>query len=149
MKMKNLRYIVIAFVAILSACGSDSGKIPADVVNNPVSAKGNSENDLPVIAFDKQEHDFGKLIQGEKVTYNFKFKNTGKTDLLISQVHSSCGCTVPDFPEEPIEPGKSGMIKVTFDSEGRSGIQNKAVTIVSNCQPNQTILKIKAKVINP
>jgi len=147
--MKNIVYFLIVLVPFFTSCGSDSGKIPSDVVNNPVSASGEKNNDLPRISFDKMEHDFGKIIQGEKVTYNFKFKNSGNSDLLISQVHSSCGCTVPDYPHDPIKPGETGLIKVTFDSAGRTGIQNKAVTIVSNCQPNQTILKIKGKVIKP
>ncbi|MCB2222177.1 MAG: DUF1573 domain-containing protein [Bacteroidetes bacterium] len=148
--MRRLTYfITIVIITGLFACSGEQGKIPADVVKNPISASGDQQNDLPVIAFDKTEHDFGKLIQGEKVTYNFKFKNSGQSDLLISQVHSSCGCTVPDFPREPIKPGDTGLIKVTFDSAGRSGIQNKSVTIVSNCQPNKTVVRIKAKVINP
>jgi hypothetical protein len=148
--MKRFTYFIgIVWMTGLLACNGDQGKIPADVVKNPISASGDQQNDLPVIVFDKSEHDFGKLIQGEKVTYNFKFKNEGQSDLVISQVHSSCGCTVPDYPREPIKPGDTGLIKVTFDSAGRSGIQNKTVTIVSNCQPNKTLVRIKAKVINP
>lgn len=146
---KAVYYLSLVLITLLVSCGDQSGKIPSDVVNNPASAGGKSSDQLPVIVFDKTEHDFGKLIQGEKVMYNFKFTNKGNSDLLISQVHSSCGCTVPEYPREPIKPGDSGLIKVTFDSSGRSGIQNKAVTVVTNCQPNRTTVKIKAKVINP
>ncbi len=135
---------------ILSGCGNDrKGNIPTDVVTNPNSASGSEDNALPAIEFDRDLHDFGKLIAGEKAVYTFRFRNTGKSDLVISQVKSSCGCTVPQFTRDPVEPGGEGQIKVTFDSSGRSGIQNKAVTVVHNGQPNSTIVRIKAQVISP
>lgn len=139
--------ILMAFIASCGNRGTNS--IPTDVVTNPQSASGGKADDLPVIEFEKEIHDFGKLIAGEKAVYTFKFKNTGSGDLVISQVNSSCGCTVPRFPKEAIGPGESGNIKVTFDSTGRKGTQNKAITIVSNCQPNLTIIRIKAQVISP
>ncbi|MFU8842758.1 MAG: DUF1573 domain-containing protein [Bacteroidales bacterium] len=143
-------HIPFIFIALLMfSCSQDSGRIPTDVVNNPQSASGDQSALLPVIAFEKDHHDFGRLIQGEKVTIGFKFRNTGKADLVISQVNSGCGCTVPNFPKEPIKPGESGFIQVSFDSAGRRGVQNQAVTVVSNCQPNQTILRIKAMIITP
>jgi hypothetical protein len=135
---------------ILAGCGNERKRnIPADVINNPNSASGTRENVLPVIEFEKDLHDFGKLIAGEKAVFTFKFKNAGKSDLVISQVKSSCGCTVPKFTKDPIEPGGEGQIKVTFDSSGRSGIQNKAITVVYNGQPNSAIVRIKAQVISP
>ena len=135
---------------LAAGCGnSTKDRIPADVVTNPNSASGDQENLLPVIEFEKDIHDFGKLIAGEKAVYTFKFKNTGKSDLVISQVHSSCGCTVPRYPKEPIKPGGEGQIKVTFDSSGRKGVQNKTITVVSNCQPNSAVVRIKAQVITP
>ena len=80
---------------------------------------------------------------------NFKFTNTGKSDLVISQVQTSCGCTTPKFPKKAIKPGEGDVIKVTFDSSNRKGIQNKVVTVVTNCQPNTVLLRIKAQVIAP
>lgn len=149
-----MRKIVLIFsvliLAGLFACDNGSkNKIPADVVSNPNSATGKESKDLPAIVFERDIYDFGKLIDGETAVYNFKFKNTGTADLLISQVNSSCGCTVPKFPKEPIPPGGEGYIKVSFDSSGRTGVQNKAVTVVSNCQPNQTVIRIKAMVLKP
>ena len=143
--IKNILYIIIGAFIITSCSNNEGGKLPADMVTNPNTAEGNSNLDgLPVIEFDKKEYDFGKLIQGEKVTYSFKFKNTGGSDLVISQVNSSCGCTVPKFTRDPIKPGEEGKIKVSFDSKGRSGFQSKTITVVSNCQPNRTVLRIKA-----
>jgi len=149
--MKKLVFIIPGILLILlSACGNDrKGNISTEVVTNPHSASGDQENTLPVIEFEKDIHDFGKLITGEKGVCTFKFTNTGNSDLVISQVKSSCGCTVPRYPKEPIKPGESSAIKVTFDSSGRKGVQNKGITIVSNCQPNSTILRIKAQVISP
>ncbi len=148
--MRSIFFLLIT-AGILTSCGNnrESG-ISTDVVNNPVSASGdNSLDELPLISFDKDVHDFGKIIQGEKVSFNFRFTNTGKSDLVISQVNSSCGCTVTRFPKTAIKPGEKEKITVTFDSEGRKGIQNKTITVASNCQPNKTILRIKAMVVTP
>jgi hypothetical protein len=144
-------FFLLLIAGILTSCGNNrEGGISTDVVNNPISASGdNSLDELPVISFSKQIHDFGKIIQGEKVSFNFRFTNTGKSDLVISQVNSSCGCTVTRFPKKAIKPGEKDKITVTFDSEGRKGIQNKTITVASNCQPNKTILRVKAMVATP
>ena len=102
------------------------------------------------ITFEKDLHDFGEIIQGEKVNTEFKFTNTGKNDLLISDAYGSCGCTVPEWPKEPIAPGQSGVIKVQFNSANRSGLFNKTVTVVANTQPNSNSkLIIKGTIIVP
>lgn len=144
-------FFLLLIVGILTSCGNNpDGGISTDVVNNPVSASGdNSLEQLPIISFDKSVHDFGKIIQGEKVTFNFRFTNTGKSDLVISQVTSTCGCTVTKFPKGMIKPGEKEKITVTFDSEGRKGVQSKVITVASNCQPNKTILRVKAMVATP
>ena len=96
--------------------------------------------------FAKSEHDFGSIKEGEKVTYNFAFTNSGEADLVISNATGSCGCTVPEFPKEPIKPGKSGKIKVSFDSAGKPGQQQKTVTITANTAAGTEKLTIKANV---
>jgi len=149
--MKNsVIYIISILMLGFTACNNNSNdRISTDVVTNPKSATGDEENNLPDISFDRTEYNFGKLIQGEVATYDFIFTNTGKSDLVISQVNTSCGCTVPKFPKEPIKPGEKGTIKVSFDSSGRKGVQNKTITVVSNCQPNRYIIRIKTMVIIP
>jgi hypothetical protein len=142
------------FVILLGFSSCKSGEpgqdIPAGVVNNPNTASGKTDKDaLPKMSFEKDFHDFGKLQTGEKVTYSFKFKNTGNSMLMISTVTSSCGCTVSDFPKKPIKPGEVGTVDVSFNSEGRHGIQNKSITVFSNTQPPTTQLSIKALVIEP
>ena len=147
---RGILYITLLAVLMISGCNNERKRnIPTDIVTNPKSASGEEKSDLPRIEFEREIFDFGKLIQGEKATYGFEFTNTGDSELVISQVNSSCGCTVPKFPRKPIAPGEKGKIKVTFDSSGRSGIQNKTVTVVSNCQPNHAILRIKAMVLEP
>jgi len=150
MKMKFLSIGIAAL--LLMGCGEkQSGEtIDSAVISNPISADSAEEVDpdkLPKMTFEKDFHDFGKIAAGEKVTYSFKFTNTGKSDLIISTAAGSCGCTVPEFPKEPIEPGKTGYIKVQFNSEGRSGVQEKQVTIVANTIPNTNELKIRSEVI--
>ena len=140
--------LTLVFISCGNQSGSD-GLLPGDIVKNPNSASGKQASDMPVIEFEKDVHDFGRVIQGEKVAYGFKFKNIGTSDLIISKVSSSCGCAVPDFPKIPIKPGESKKIDVKFDSQNRPGFQNKSVTIISNAQPSIKVLRIKAEVVLP
>ncbi len=98
------------------------------------------------IKFDESSYNWGSVNEGEKMTHNFKFKNTGANDLIISDAHGSCGCTVPEWPKEPIKPGKSGEVKVVFDSKGKPGENTKTVTLTANTDPGNTILTIKGSV---
>jgi len=152
MKLNSIKllFLLISSIALLTSCNNESGQIPADVVHNPITASGESDMDeIPVMEFKETLHDFGKVIEGETVTYNFKFKNTGGSDLLISNVSASCGCTATKYTREPVEPGDEGVVTVTFNTQRRNGFQNKTVTVASNTQPNKTVLRIKAKVFSP
>ncbi|RLD41283.1 MAG: hypothetical protein DRI86_13660 [Bacteroidetes bacterium] len=146
-------FVFIGFVSIfaLQSCNqdSDSTTLSSDLVQNPISADGNTNLDkLPKIKFKSIEHDFGKIIDGVKVAYKFKFTNTGQSDLIISQVKTSCGCTVSRYPKVAIKPGKSDFVELTFDSNRRKGFNHKTATVVANTQPNITTLSIKAMVIS-
>ena len=153
--MRNFFVLILAIIlsSLLLSCSSNSGsddKLPSSIVNNPSTASGDeSASGIPVIKFIADEHDFGKVIQGEKVTFAFKFENSGTADLIVTDVSTSCGCTATSFTSEPLKPGSSGVIKVTFDSSNRKGFQNKTVTVISNTQPNSKVLKIKAMVVVP
>lgn len=141
--------MMLAAVTITACNSASDDKVSEEAISNPLSAENEGQLDakkLPAISFDKDLHDFGTIKEGEKVTYSFRFKNTGKGDLIIQTASGSCGCTVPEIPEKPIKPGETGYIKVQFNSEGRVGIQEKQVTVVSNTIPNTTIVKIKAEV---
>jgi hypothetical protein len=102
----------------------------------------------PEVKFEKDMHDFGTLQKGATCEVEFKFTNTGKEPLVISNASASCGCTVPSYPKEPIMPGKSGVIKVKYDSN-RVGTFTKEVTVTSNARNNNVKLTIKGKIEAP
>jgi hypothetical protein len=99
------------------------------------------------IAFDESEYDFGVARQGEQVQFIFRFTNTGNEPLLLTNVRGSCGCTVPSWPNDPIEPGGTGAIVVEFDTKGKMGPQTKQVTITANTDPPVTLLYLKGEVL--
>ncbi|MCX6286413.1 MAG: DUF1573 domain-containing protein [Bacteroidetes bacterium] len=145
-----LLVLSISFISACNSSGDKEEKISTDLVKNPNTANGeNNSGTLPVFKFEEIEHDFGKIIQGESVSNEFQFTNTGKTDLIIVDVSTSCGCTVPSFPKTPIRPGDKGAIKVSFNSAGKHGFQAKNVLVVANTQPNTTLLRIKAEIVGP
>ncbi len=103
---------------------------------------------LTTMEFDVPEYDFGEATEGDKISYSYKFKNTGKEPLVISHAKGSCGCTVPKWPKDPIAPGETGEIDVVFNTKGKRGNQVKVVTLTANTSPGKTIIKIKGQV-NP
>ena len=134
---------------LLTACNGGSGEgLSTDLVTNPKSATKNSGKEA-AISFEKTEYNFGTILQGEVVTYAFHFTNTGDAPLIISNVNTSCGCTVGEFSHEPIQPGKQGVVKATYDSKGHHGFQSRTLTVVSNTNPAQTKLYLKATVQTP
>jgi hypothetical protein len=157
-------FLTLSFVAILlSACKTDNpvDKIdpaskdvdmtmtatppppppaPAAVKTPPADGK------YPKMTFKKMVHDFGNINEGEKVETKFEFTNTGEADLIISNAKGSCGCTVPEFPKEPIKPGQTKSMLVTFDSQGKPNQQEKTVTIDCNTESGTEKITIKANV---
>src|ERR1041385_7664380 len=96
----------------------------------------------PVIHFDSTIYNFGTVVQGVIINYDFPFINTGDSMLLITEVHGSAGSVVPSFPSEPIPPGKAGIIHVRYSTEGNNGLMNKTVTVTSNSKSNPVVLHI-------
>jgi hypothetical protein len=86
----------------------------------------------PVITFEKKTHDFGDIIQGDKVEETFQFTNTGTEPLIITNVQVTCGCTAPRWPRDPVMPGAKAEVTIAFNSAGKMGKQNKVITVVSN-----------------
>ena len=91
--------------------------------------------------------DFGTIIEGETIDLEFRIKNSGDGSLIITHANACCGCTKLDFPKDIIEEGEVALIKVTFDSKNKSGIQNKKITLTTNAIPNIKILTITGEVI--
>ena len=146
-----MKKIILALVIVISlvSCETKEAKLSTSLVNNPSSADGVKKgNNTPAIKFEKMEHDFGKILQGEQVSYTFKFKNVGDATLIITSIEKTCGCTTPDFSSTPIKPGDSGKITITYDSKGHKGFQNKRLIVKANTNPSETILRIKAQVEN-
>ena len=146
-----MKRFILALVVILGlfSCESNDNKINASLVNTPVSADGINKNmSTPAIKFEKTEHDFGKILQGEQVSYTFKFKNVGNAPLIITSIEKTCGCTSPEYSSQPIKPGENGKITITYDSKGHKGFQNKRLVVKANTNPSETILRIKAQVEN-
>lgn len=150
--MKRL-ILSVAIVSVLFACSgnNDSQELTTDLINNPNSASSSEvdKDELPFFEFVEEVVDFGTITQGEVVSTNFKFKNVGKSDLIISSAQGSCGCTVPEWPKEPIKPYEEGKIAVTFNSTGKQGKQNKTITLVANTIPNTKVIALKGDVLVP
>lgn len=150
MRITRITIILIFSFALFSCDNPGNSKLSTDVVNNTKTADIDVvEGSAPHLLFEETEHDFGNLIQGEKVTYGFTFINSGASDLLINRVTSTCGCTVSNYPRVPIKSREKGTIEVTFNSRGKKGHQNKAITVMANTEPNKTVLRVKARVLLP
>lgn len=140
------KILVIISILTVVACGNKSNtNVNVEV---PLTSDGKVDTSkLPKFTFVEDAYDFGKIKQGEKVSYAFRFKNTGSTPLLISSASASCGCTVPSYPEEPIQPGQESKIDVVFDSNGKMGMQTKTITLVANTIPNTKVLYLRGEVL--
>ena len=156
--MKTVKIILCLLIITNFACNDLTKKvetkkeerIPSTVVNNPITAQEvRQEGPLPELSFETLRYNFGDITQGETVSHQFVFTNTGESDLIISNAKGSCGCTVPKWPKKPIAPGVKAEIKVTFNSNGREGKQKKTVTLVTNAIPNTKVLTISGEVIVP
>tara|TARA_B110000259_G_scaffold3709_1_gene4280 strand:- start:571 stop:1026 length:456 start_codon:yes stop_codon:yes gene_type:complete len=148
--MKQLILLLVSLALVSCNSSSDEKTITTDLVNSPLTANSNAEKVLtPNIEMLETSYNFGEIQQGESVTHDFILKNTGEADLIISAAKGSCGCTVPQWPKTPIAKGEEAAIKVTFNSAGRSGKQNKTVTLVTNAIPNTKVLTINGNVIVP
>jgi Protein of unknown function (DUF1573) len=147
--------LVLSFA--LAACRitdhteADEGEITTDIVNVPASGYSRAGADeRPNMRFDADSYDAGRVSQGTQVEHTFTFTNDGDAPLLITDVRGSCGCTVPrTWPRHPVPEGKKGSITVTFDTKGRSGLQDKTISIVANTVPPTTVVHLRAEVMAP
>ncbi len=137
---KNIIIFPVLLILIGTACKGKRG-------NPEMNSRAPSDTGKAVLTFARNEHDFGKVREGEKVGCIFTFQNTGTTDLVITSAITSCGCTVPKYDNRPISPGETGHMEVIFDTSGRYGIQTKTVTVKSNASMPVILLMIKAEVI--
>tara|TARA_X000001036_G_scaffold440140_1_gene494929 strand:+ start:22833 stop:23336 length:504 start_codon:yes stop_codon:yes gene_type:complete len=146
--MKNIFYSILSLAFITASCGETAAKkINQDNVDATEAQAQATTSNSPVMTFNKMSHDFGNINEGDVVTTTFSFTNTGKSDLIIVDARGSCGCTVPQYPKNvPIAPGATGEIMVSFDSNNKPSLQQKAVTISANTESGREMLRIKAMV---
>jgi hypothetical protein len=143
---KILYFLVLSY--FLVACNNQSTTVSETADQIQVASADSSQNsNLPVFKFEKEVYDFGEIKEGEKVSYDFKFKNIGTAPLIISSATATCGCTIPEYPKEPVAPGAEGVIRVIFNSAGKPGMQNKIVSITANTNPTLTELNILGNVL--
>ena len=118
--------IFISLITMLASCGS------SDTPKNVDALRNESAKQTTSIQWLDSTRNFGKITEGQHLSVSFKFKNTGNKPLVIESVHPSCGCTVADYPKEPIAPGQEGEITGEFNSEGRQGQNHKEITVYTN-----------------
>ena len=151
------KFISIISVIFLTACGSQVSDLELRVAKLETEfasmRKGGGSTIVPAgafpkFSFDQEEHNFGQIRDGDIVSHTFRFTNSGEAPLIISKATAACGCTVPQWPKQPIPVGGSGEIQVQFDSSNKPGMQNKVVTITANTESKVKKLLIRAQV-NP
>jgi len=131
-----LSFILVVLLSF-GGCNSGGSGLSTDIVQN---------GKTPKLTFNESMHDFGDINEGDVVTYTFDFTNTGDGDLLITDAHAQCSCTVPEWPKDIIKPGGKGTIRVKFDSNGKSGIVKKEITIEANTNPKITKIHIQSNI---
>ncbi len=155
--MRKLSAILLSTLALsFYSCdepqNSDSSISANRLIAVPATADESvdpADVEVAAISFTQTEYNFGEVESGDVVEHVFAFTNSGEAPLIISNAKASCGCTVPEWPKDPIAPGAEGKIKVRFDTKGKSGVQNKVVTITANTQPSQSEVLIKGMVKSP
>ncbi|WP_116124271.1 DUF1573 domain-containing protein [Lewinella sp. IMCC34183] len=152
--MYKLLYFLL-FTALLS-CASDpapEAETPeaaddnASLIRNPVANDADS-TDVARMSFEAPEYLFGEVPEGTLVTHEFTFTNTGSVPLMITDARSTCGCTVPSYPERPIPPGGTGTVRVEFNTAHKYGRQRKPVTLTANTYPSMTTVYVDGTVLN-
>ncbi|MCC6463428.1 MAG: DUF1573 domain-containing protein [Saprospiraceae bacterium] len=156
--MKNSLFFLIIMGLGWSACKNDGESVKeirdgngpnSSMVRNPASANLPLDtNQLARITYAESEFEFGEVKEGDIVEHQFKFTNTGKVPLIILNARSSCGCTIPEWPHDPVPPGASGVITAKFNTEGKIREQKKLIYITANTYPNETKVALHGMVIS-
>ncbi len=140
--LSHILWIVAIFLVL--SCTGQNDRHRGEVKDLNITAEDTEIQ--PVITFDRLSHDFGSIIEGEQVVCYFGYKNNGATELILTSVEATCGCTTPDWSSEPLESGKKTSLKIIFDATNRSGSQRKVVTVISNASNSTVKLTILANI---
>ncbi|ALU76097.1 DUF1573 domain-containing protein [Tenacibaculum finnmarkense] len=148
-----MKKIAVAIAVVLStgifiSCGKSdaSSKVKKENVENAEKRDVSISKGTASISFDKEEHNFGTVNEGEVVKTTFMVTNSGKTDLVITNAQASCGCTVPVWPKGAIAPGETGEIQVSFNTSGKPNKQSKSITLTTNTVKGKEVIKITGMV---
>ncbi|GAB5553291.1 MAG: hypothetical protein Sapg2KO_28820 [Saprospiraceae bacterium] len=159
----RITFFVIGLCALLAACSSNTTATQqeqtveeimaapsirnSDIVRSPVSANAPTDtNDVAKMTFQEPLYDYGEVLEGAIVEHTFTFTNTGTQPLLISNARSTCGCTVPEWPKNPILPGEDGEISVKFNTANKKNQQTKPVNITANTYPSMNTVYLRGTV---
>jgi hypothetical protein len=147
MKKITVIFIAVLTLGIVSCKDNAASKIKA--ANLEIAKERDAKINLgsPIAEFDKTEFEFGTINEGEVIDGVFSITNVGKVDLLILDAKPSCGCTVPSWPKEPIQPGATAELKFKFNSRGKVGNNNKSITLKTNTEKGTEILRVKGIVL--
>ena len=140
MQRKYWFLILLFIVQIFYSCSFKSDEKSDDQVKSSITG-------ISKVKFDTLYHDFGTLVQGEKVSYIFKYINTGQSSLIINDAYSTCGCAVANYTKQPVPAGEQGTIEIVFDSTGKQGVQYKNIMLKMNTAQEKHTLSIKANVL--
>lgn len=153
--MKTILSVLLVFLIL--ACAEDAREMVdlpvtdgnAAIIRNPIASQVTVPTDTSLVAkltLADAEYAFGKVKAGGVITHEFKFTNSGRVPLLITDARSTCGCTVSEWPRQPIAPGKEGSFRVSFDTAGKTGKQRKPVTLTANTYPSSTTVYVAGEV---
>ncbi|NJB72475.1 hypothetical protein GGR42_002966 [Saonia flava] len=142
MKKTSIVLVISCLVVLFSCKEKASNKVNVTNVE-AASQRDAAAKSLPIMTFDKSEHDFGTIDQGTPQEFAFTFTNTGNAPLIITDAKSTCGCTVPNPPKEPIAPGETGELMVKFNGSGQNQV-TKSITVTANTEKGSEIIRIKA-----
>jgi hypothetical protein len=141
----NKLIVSICICCLIFSCNIRNTKNNQDVMAGNTTAQFTDTTTVQLI---DSAYNFGNVTDGDKVEYSYRFRNTGNKPLVIASAVASCGCTVPEKPEEPIKPGEVGFLKVVFNSKGRVGEVHKTITVTSNAYPKFPELKLTGQVVS-
>lgn len=151
-KMKITSFLLALVLITNFGCDKKSEKESDTQTEMPAQAQADSAASpsakpaTTTITFDETSHDFGKINEGQVAEHTFKFKNSGNLPLVVTNATASCGCTIPEWTKDPIQPGGEGKILVKYNSSGKEGQIEKTVTVSANTEPQETLLTITANV---
>ena len=146
MKNSILAIAVIALFAFTS-CKKNAADSVVETNVTQAADRDSKTGEFPVMTFDEKQFDFGEITQGTPVEHIFTYTNTGKSNLVVVNAKSSCGCTVPTYPKTPVAPGDSAEMLVKFNGSGKNQV-SKTVTVTANTETGKETIKIKA-FVNP